>query len=560
LITFLIKIILSPFTLIGAIWSIIETAFFSVIFAVLRGLRYLLLSPWGLILPVTGILVLVLAAFIEQQPRQLGLQLVKAAAVAEPSEVQDYFDQIRKLGNDAIPGIVYGLTIPSERLFFFCRDTIDERLQWTFNADIADAEATYLLLINEFENNVDDMNEPSKMAILGWTQQILWAMVERSNGANAHGTNEQFTQRNRITARCEQLLGLLPAITFKPSTPYSRDNASQFARGGEPRAFGENLTAWVSPNQRYERDNSVPMFDRFSHPRAEELQAFYLGNGNVDVNTLPPQRKLQNVDSDNKTLTPEMLAAVMHPARSPQKAMSVGDVNKIDTIPTLTTAASEAKVASQVTESTEPVTRQTERKAESLTSMNISKSYIESHSIVTDDEPQQKNDTQTPSLLPPETPYKTNYTPVEHTQLGKLPLRDLPNCSTADLLRLLHHRDADYVEEAKQLLTTREKIPLSHVQSLTQLYHPKAEVRLDFARRLPNLRTPRLSEWAAIIIQDPNPNIRYATIASLATTGDPEIQRLLSEQSQKEPNPRNTALLQQIRDFQSATRATTGGR
>ena len=536
---FLFRWLFAPFLSIGAVWVVLENAVFGAFFGIWRGTRSLLRSPWGLILPITGIVVLCIAAFLEQQPQRLGRQLINAAATVETEELSGYFEQIRRLGNDAIPGLVHGMTIPREPLFFFCRDAFEERLRWAQHASSQEAEATYLLMTRSFEESVGFMDEPAQLAVLGWTQQILREILRRSD--------ESFPQRERITARCEQLLDSLPNVAFKKVNPPVHAEvakASPYLAKGEPRVYGENLSLWAATPTRPEHYDESRMLDRFDQPRAEELHAYYRSAGKTTTGPKSLPDALPVVPAASETLTPEMLAAVMHPPR--QRTMPAPHIGTGDkkTPPAMQAATGEPKIASAVTE----------RKAESLLP-DIARSYLDKYQKEAAKELEEddfENTSAMPRLELPDQPPPTNYPPVKETPLGRLPLHQLGNCTTAELLRLLHHSDRDYVEDAQMLLTTRDRIPNSHLRLLGQIFHPKPEVRLDLARRLPNLRTPRQSEWAGILLRDPNPQVRYAVISSLASSGDPEIQRLLAEQSKRETDARNAELFRQIREFRTA--------
>jgi hypothetical protein len=135
-------------------------------------------------------------------------------------------------------------------------------------------------------------------------------------------------------------------------------------------------------------------------------------------------------------------------------------------------------------------------------------------------------------------------------ELQNTPLERIPNISTTQLMRLLHHPDPSYVESARRTLIGRENFQEAHMKLAWRLYHPVPAVRQEIMDMLPHTPNVQPVVWLTVLLGDPSDDVRYRTASFLATTNDPALRRLLIDRGRRDSDARIVHLAERLDESQ----------
>ncbi len=144
--------------------------------------------------------------------------------------------------------------------------------------------------------------------------------------------------------------------------------------------------------------------------------------------------------------------------------------------------------------------------------------------------------------------------PVEETGLHSLYPEDYALLPSTDLMRILHHPDPNRVEIAVAVLKERDGFTEGHLRIAGRLFHPDVAVRMELPRILRNVRANDPSEWVDVLLADPNPEVRYATIAAFATSRDKKVLKRIETRGRRDTDPRIENLVREVEQFRQGQR------
>jgi hypothetical protein len=113
----------------------------------------------------------------------------------------------------------------------------------------------------------------------------------------------------------------------------------------------------------------------------------------------------------------------------------------------------------------------------------------------------------------------------------------LAGIGTVELMRRLHSKDGRAVLEAERELACRGFGPLD-LELARQMFHPDPKRRMELVRLLPLVPNVDAVPWLLELSRDENAEVRQSAIALLATTGDPELLRLMETTARGDSDPR----------------------
>lgn len=580
--SFFRRLATAPFRLLLAGWLLLESIFFGLLFRLIRTVFRLLASPWGLILPITGIVALIFASMLDKVPRQIALDLVEAAAKADAADIPGIMRELEDLDDNAVPAYIRGIALSRDEVFFPCRDAVDRRLKTARTLPVAQSEHFYLLLSEELCQAVDSLPPLAVDVAVDWSRAILRDLLRREN--------EVFPERNRITVRCEEVLSY--ASTENALASARRETLPpQLLTNGEPHHWESDFLEEPDAGEQYaESPKSRHLYDRFAVERAAELVAYYRNRGEI-----PPERLFDAPGSAELMESPdlprfpdrpgafsaEMLAAILSPSTMAEKTAShyeskvYGDENpgvghgvqgemqeviangfgeddgtppdrpqmflggKIDISRSYIDRA-----ATLTLDHTTPWPEHLPKEREELLQRNVRRTDDHAADDDTGAQTDERNileGTENGPIRLPEgyqPPPQVRLQPVEKTSLGKTPLEGYPFLPTTDLMRLLHHPEKRFVQAAITVLTERDGFTESHLRIANRLYHPEPAVRKQLPHILARIPALRPADWLRELLDDPDPSVRLETVTVFGSSDNTEIRRLIREQGRLDTDAR----------------------
>ena len=136
--------------------------------------------------------------------------------------------------------------------------------------------------------------------------------------------------------------------------------------------------------------------------------------------------------------------------------------------------------------------------------------------------------------------------PPPRSRLRQNDVRDaLKSVDVLDLMRRLRADDGEQRAEARRELVRRGFSEVD-LELARQLFSPDAEVRKQLARAVPRLSSVDAAQWLMWLALDPQPEVRLAAMATLATTGDPALLDRVEALARNDRDPQIQALAEQI--------------
>ncbi|GHT45648.1 hypothetical protein FACS189454_05490 [Planctomycetales bacterium] len=472
-------------------------------------LNAFLLSPWGLIVPLTLIALLVGFRLVEKTPPQLADYYAAQFAACDDADIPQILNSLFRLGDAGVDGLVQGLKSERETVFNACRNVLDDRL--LEEQDAGALRRFEELLSAALSKHCAAFRPIGQYEAVRMTEQIL---------------NHRKDSKAETTRNCEQVLTLLQGTRrnrLEPNrpgetAPQSATVASVKRRAVQPALLASNGHRFVPETQMLAKNaeagntNSLQLadthFDSLSVPRAERIAAF--------------QRSGRARDSWNPS--PETAAAAL--------ALTVPEAG-LSNMPQRSPANVEPRIARNYQPKTPSQSNQENQSPE------ISSEYINERD----------------SGIQPDSRRMDNLLPQE---LKETPIDRVPKLPTPQLMRLLHHPDPNYVFEARKTLTEREGFQDSHLKLAWRLYHPVASVRQEILTILPRTANAQPAAWLSVLLDDPNNEVRYQAASFLATTSDPSLQRMLVEHGKRDTDERIVELADRIASGGTSTKVNSG--
>ncbi|MDR0704670.1 MAG: hypothetical protein LBF88_06730 [Planctomycetaceae bacterium] len=546
----MIKIILLPFDLLGHVLSALGMFLW-------RLIGKFLLSPWGLIVPLTLLLTLFLFSQITRTTKQIAENYAKELEFCEESKIPVLVGQLVRLGENGIPSLVQGLCSSREPVFIFCRNTLQNEMERWEQLPTTERLRLYRLFSAVLLDKATQFGTTAQTETSLLARKILRNLVISSSGG--------LPDSRLVTRNCEQFLAIIETARTKTVIPNhsintvnsidsvnsnntvasvnsidSAERTVRFNRGGSDSVL---MTAQGKPFQPDSSDdfqqktNIAEQGDMLAVSRSERLYAYHqsplfqkqFGTASQNIETKlrygqpVPDQKIP--DGNDAT---EMLASMTPSRYSVLPSVSAKLTEDLIVEP-------EGKIARNVhsPETTIPETRIS--KTKNSQTENFRNDF-------------EKTDSVHQSELAVEFPAELdNFLPWE---LQELSLEKISKLSTVRLMRLLHHPDARYVSESRKTLMVRDGFQESHLKLAYRLFHPDSLVRMEILSMLPNTRGIRSDVWLSVLLTDPDNDIRYRAASFMATAGDPAMQRLVIDKGKRDSDARIVHLADQLLEQQ----------
>ena len=455
-------------------------------------LNQFLLSPWGLIVPMTLLITLFGVQQIQKTPAQIARFYADQLETADEVKLSQLLDALVRIGDAGIPGLVQGLTSNRESVFTASLGVL--RREFNRWQESEQREHHFRVFAEALLHTCTQFSPAAQTEGIQFVDQM---MQIRSVAATSP---ESTANRQQMIAHCEQILSQLESMRrrrIEPQdenfAPLTNTVASLNRQANQPVLLASNGQPFLPTSDRQDQKNATDLadagsFNSFSVARADRLAAY--------------QKSLQN--------RPEA-----------DSFSGGGRVSGIASLaPPNVPAGIEARIAQNFASGN----------AGDLPTTNIVEEYR--NRIQTESGGKFGTDTfLTPELL-------------------NTPVNRVLNLSAVQLMQLLHHPDPSYVDAARRTLMTRDGFQESHLKLAWRLYHPIPAVRQEIVAMLPNTPNVQPSVWLKELLNDPNNDVRYRTASFLATTGDPALQRLLIDRGRRDDDPRITGLASRLDETQ----------
>jgi len=467
-------------------------------------LNQFLLSPWGLIVPMTLLIALAAIHQLQQTPTRLAQFYSAQLETCGTAELPQLLEVLVQIGEPGIPGLVKGLASHRESVFTASRNILQHQLDQWQESD--KREHHYLLLSDALLQSCGEFSPAAQAEAIRFVDQM---MQIRTDDASP----EAAADYQKTLAHCEQILSRLESMRRRRIEPQHSDFepqantiASLNRRTKQPVLLASNGQPFVPTSVRNNSDTDtnrleIASFNALAVPRADRLQAY--------------QQSLQNRSLEDGT----------HPRLSDERdPLNIASFSPVQSL----TADAENKVAQQFSANGSDPERSPGRDVDIAAEYRSTK-LSESGGTFDSD-----------NFLTPE--------------LLNVPLDRVPQLPTTQLMRLLHHPDTAYIDSARKTLIGRDGFQESHLQLAWRLYHPLPAIRQEIVDMLPNTPNVQPSVWLTVLLNDPNNDVRYRTASFLATASDPTMQRLLIDKGKRDNDARIVNLAERLNESQRCLR------
>jgi len=477
----------------------------------LRLISAFLLSPWGLILPMTGIALLLLSTQFEKMTGGLAETYARRLSDCSDAEVDELTDSIVRLGGSGLPVLVGGLRSERESVFLACRNALERNLDlWATQAESLRNEH-YRQLTESLLKEVGEFKTTALVATAEFVDRILRETVRHPGSDTGNSA--------AVTANCVRLFDRISATRLRMFQP---NDASSAPTGDSIVRLHRSVVdpTVLAAEEPLEGKSDLPHVDEFAVPRAELLYAYHQSAAFRQQAETPYRRPGSGTLPPG--ITPES-------SMEPQDEMiaSMGPVRQISRDDVFSLAETQGKVANRF----EP----------KLNVGNIVENYVADRSrprpLDRNGEPFQTEPTNESEDF--------NFIPDE---LKRVQPEKIPTLPTTKLMRLLQHADDRIVAAARKTLVGRDGFQETHLKLAFQLYHPLPTVRAELVGLLPNVGGIQQSVWLTELMSDPNADVRFLAASAIATASDPLMQRLLVDRGKRDADPRIVELAERTQE------------
>jgi len=464
-------------------------------------LNQFLLSPWGLIVPMTLLIAFFAIQELQKIPAQTALFYAEQLETASESELSRLLETLVRMGDVGVPGLVQGLTSQRESVFTASLNVLQREFdRW----QESDQREHHFRIFSEALLRASDQFSPVAQAeairFVDQMMQIRTAAVI---------SPEASADRQQMIAYCGQILSQLESMRRRRIEPQHPDFepptntvAALDQRTRQPVLLASNGQPFVPTSARKNKEDESLLAD------AGSFHSYSVANLSVarGDRLLAYQRSLQNRQTENRS-----------------DLSSDGELSDMASfsVPLSFPADIEGRVAQNFSEND---TKQPADISEEYRNRKQSESEgtFGSDTFIT------------PELL-------------------NTPLNRVQNLPTTQLMQLLHHTEPSYVESARKTLMSRDGFQEPHLKLAWRLYHPIPAVRQEIVAMLPNTPNVQPAVWLTVLLNDPSNDVRYRTASFLATTRDPALQRLLIDRGKRDGDARITSLATRLDESQRGT-------
>ncbi|MGL6196155.1 MAG: hypothetical protein ACRC2T_15170, partial [Thermoguttaceae bacterium] len=254
----------------------------------MRFFKKLLTTPWGILLPLTGIVLTVTFYALDLSTKELARQLAAEVVTAPDTEVEKIVDKISGLGKHGVPTLVNLLHSQRRVVVFASRDALEKEFQIWSTQPQEQSAPNYLILARSLVKEVDTFSPTSKNVAISFVRRIMLNMLNSGE--------KNFQNQAEIASLCEELLDKTEPERIVQTKPQILDAMYKTTVGGEPYVTfspdSDDVRTLVAANIERQRQDSVSgtknigggnsnstlnstpeFFDPYSSARAEELYA-----------------------------------------------------------------------------------------------------------------------------------------------------------------------------------------------------------------------------------------------------------------------------------------------
>lgn len=457
------------------------------------------LSPLGLILPMTGIGVILMFQYLGEQSKTVAENYRAAFETAQGDDIREIAAKLTELGDAGLESLAASLQTQREEVYNAVRETI-QRIVLRFD------ENELAVLTGGLEKHVTAFSPAAQRDAIQWSQYILRQLAKKKTDKTNPTDAKPSYHRIEITKNCDRLIRAAETTRRRMVDP-----------GGAGKELMTNSIAQHAIPQdthlliaRRAPKNATGVTDELSNPfateRADRLHAYHQSPLYQEQYQEPfdsPTRRILNNDSrlDDSGASPSMIASMtptgQSPPRFPNELLSQQSPWNNSRFPIATLAEPERKIADSYL---------------SRMKSTPSSPYFAGH----DDE---------------RSPFLTG-------ELLRTTLDNVPNLSSAQLMRLLHHPSQQHVDAARQTLIGRDGFREAHFQLAFRLFHPSSAVRKEIVEMLPNIANIKQSVWLTELMNDPDNDVRFEAASYLATSQDPVLRKLVTTKGKSDRDPR----------------------
>ena len=480
-------------------------------------LNQFLLSPWGLIVPMTLLIALFAAHKLQQTPIHIARFYAEQLETASTAELPQLLDALVRMGDAGVPGLVQGLTSQREVVFAASLAVLQHEFDRWQESDRREHHfRIFSEAILHASNQFSPAAQAEAMRFVDQMMQIRPAMVV---------SPESTADRQATIAHCERILAQLESMRrrrLEPQdgefTPQSDTIAALDRRTHQPVLLASDgqlfVPTSVRQDRRQDREDETHLadaasFNPFSVARPERVLAHQTH-----------QRALHNQALNSQALHDHSLHN--------QPAGELADGRR--------QFAANASGAGASLPPSLPAD------IEDRIAQRFSATDAGQHSVDISEEFRNRMQSESGGIFGS----NSFLTP----ELLNLPLDRVPNLLTSQLMQLLHHPEPSHVETAQRTLVSRDGFQEQHLRLAWRLYHPIPAVRQEIVAMLPHTSNVQPLVWLTVLLDDPNNDVRFRTASFLATTSDPALQRLLIDRGRRDGDPRITSLATRLDETQ----------
>jgi len=253
-------------------------------------LNQCLLSPWGLIVPMTLLIAFFALQQLQKTPAEIAQFYADQLNTCTESELPQLLDALVRMGDAGVPGLVQGLTSQREAVFVTSRNVLLREFdRWQESERREHHFRIFSEALLQSCNQFSPASQAEAMRFVDQMMQIKSAAVT---------SPEATADRQAVIAHCGQILSQLESMRRRRLEPQNGDFAPQSEtiaslnrRAIQPVLLASTGQPFVPTSARQDREDKTLLadpvsFNPFSVARADRLAAY--------------QRSIQTSPADNR--------------------------------------------------------------------------------------------------------------------------------------------------------------------------------------------------------------------------------------------------------------------
>ncbi len=531
--SFLLNALFFPFDLLGQMLALVCTGLLKLFVPLLR-------SPWGLLLPCTLIIALLLTGYLSQNASELAQLCLQELENCDENRVPNIIARLVQLDEAGIPSLVSALGQPRVAVVSEAQNALNAEMERWEQWEEPQRIQRYRVLSQALLRNVPTMDAESRNMAMRLGQRMLrnLALTSSSQQDRTAKDTDKNARKDALatTQNCERLFAQLEMsrrhTPVPEKTPENAGDADRPLLASRYENRGADSALVASMDRPLQNTDDTPV-DTLS-ARSERLYAYHDSPAFRQQMDAPYHRpgliqsgSARSMPPTDPSLNgmpavhaePASMIASMKPLRS--DAPVLRNVQNSSIFPTLAETQSKVANSYRPTETVPP---------------GIASNYLQKY---------RKTDRAAPSTT--ENGQGSVFVP---TELRETPLEQIPGLTAEQLMRLLQHTDERYVAEARKTLIARDGFRDIHLKLAYRLFHPVPAVREEVVSMLSATAGVQPRVWLSVLLNDPSGDVRYRAASYLATAGDPSLRQLLMERGKRDTDSRIVNLADRLSEEQ----------